>query len=181
MSKLRGYSVDNQGLVKKKPAKANSVLSNIRLKPQATTVKVIVEEDRLKVESDGYFMCMLIKHTGIININPTDIPEGWVVNQGLTGILIYAFSDKDTPEFSFPYSGEINVSKVEWANAVDDKKYYAEIQNKKKDFWNTIRVVWPNATSEYNNYSSGSQPGHNIRHKMFNRPRMKPVYKGENK
>ena len=181
MSKLSSYSTEPTQIIKKKAPKAFSVLSSIRLKPQASKVKVVADDGRIEVQSDGYFICMDIRYTGNIVIDNDLIPEGWVVNQGIGRILIYAFSDRDTPNFVFTYNNAIKINKVEWANAVDEKKYYAEVVNEKMNYWNTITSKWNETSSTYNNLSSGSKVTSRMSYINIKRTRMIPRYKGEKK
>jgi hypothetical protein len=124
---------------------------------------------------------MDIRYTGNIVIDNDLIPEGWVVNQGIGRILIYAFSDRDTPNFVFTYNNAIKINKVEWANAVDEKKYYAEVVNEKMNYWNTITSKWNETSSTYNNLSSGSKVTSRMSYINIKRTRMIPRYKGEKK
>ena len=181
MSKLSSYNTEPTQIIKQKPPKAFSVLSSIRLKPQASKVKVVVDDGRVEVQSNGYFMCMDIRYKGDINIDYNAIPEGWVVNQGIGRILIYAFSDRDTPDFVFTYNDAIKINKVEWANAVDEKKYYAEIVNEKMNYWNTITSKWNETSSTYNNIISGSKISSKMSYINIKGARMIPRYKGEKK
>ena len=179
MSKLSSYSKETVGIVTKKQAKGNSVLSKLRLKPQASTIKIVVNDNKIEIQNDGYFICMDIKYTGDIVIDYNSVPEGWVVNQGIGRILIYAFSDKDTPDFVFNYNQAIKIYKAEWANAVDEKKYAAEIVNEQMNYWNTIKSKWNETPSTYNNLTSSSKESSRISYPKTNKTRMIPRYKGE--
>ena len=53
MSKLSSYNTEPTQIIKKKPPKAFSVLSSIRLKPQASEIKVVVDDGRVEVQSNG--------------------------------------------------------------------------------------------------------------------------------
>tara|TARA_R100001594_G_scaffold62204_1_gene96493 strand:+ start:8071 stop:11151 length:3081 start_codon:yes stop_codon:yes gene_type:complete len=122
----------------------NETFNNIKSNPVATKSKLLYEENKVELETNGEIAVIEISYSGKFS-GVKKLGKGWTIKTGENKILIYSLGKSEIQKSLFTYTGNI---KINYARCYgwDRSLHYAPSRNIKNDGWTSRNTTWETET-----------------------------------